>query len=337
MTNSATVSLVDPQDLVGVRTTSDDFFQIGREEARKFAQAASEASPLCWNAAEARAAGHPAPLVPLTFAALMGGPMAQNGLLPPQYSLSQVLHVEQRNVYHRPMYVGARIWRVSGLESFRPSDRADQLVIKTDFVDESGEVLQEVWVTLLARAGAADPAVAAAAEKVMLVVPSVDPGRTAGPEPSAVHLPLEDLPPGPAVADAATLAAGQILDQRTYQISRGNLVAYSGVAGDPNPIHFSDEMARRAGLETVVAQAMLTMAMGGSYLTRLVGDPSAVREYRARFSNPIYVQPDAPAEVTFGGKVKTFDAGRKRAELALTAVHNGRRVFGKAIAVVDLR
>lgn len=92
-----------------------------------------------------------------------------------------------------------------------------------------------------------------------------------------------------------------------------------------------------AGLDTMVSQAMPTMAMAGAHVSAFVGDPAAVRGFRARVTSPVFVHPDHPDEVTFRARVKDLDLGARRGELAITATHLGKRVFDRCSAFVDLR
>ena len=73
------------------------------------------------------------------------------------------------------------------------------------------------------------------------------------------------------------------------KLTRGDLVNYAGVSGDANPIHWSDEVVKLAGLDNVVAHGMLTMGLGGGFVTSWLGDPGAVKEYNVRFTSPVYV------------------------------------------------
>ncbi|MFT4125220.1 MAG: MaoC family dehydratase N-terminal domain-containing protein [Gordonia sp. (in: high G+C Gram-positive bacteria)] len=329
-------------DIVGMSVVSKDFYEVGREEVRTFARTVHDTSPLHVDEAAAHAAGHPALLAPLTFSAAMGGPMAQKDIIdsvPGNYSLSQMLHVEQRHVFHQPLYAGDRIWRVGCIDSFRPSDHADLFVIKTQFVRADGEVVQTVWVSLLARSGGGGGGEVAdeletAARRVMMVTPGVPIADSPGPTPDMVHDAVDARRFAATDPAAAQWTAGQQLPTESFAVSRIDLAHYSGVAGDPNPIHFSEEIAQIAGLDTVVAQAMLTMGLGASYLGDRVGDPAAVREYRARFTSPVLVPAGELATVDFGAKVKKVGDGQ--AELALTATHRGKRVLGRCTAVVNI-
>ena len=70
-----------------------------------------------------------------------------------------------------------------------------------------------------------------------------------------------------------SVKVGDQLPEKVYPLTRQDLVNYAGVSGDLNPIHWDDEIAKVVGLDTVIAHGMLTMGLGGGYVTSWVGDP----------------------------------------------------------------
>ncbi|KQU04138.1 3-hydroxyacyl-ACP dehydratase [Rhodococcus sp. Leaf7] len=133
------------------------------------------------------------------------------------------------------------------------------------------------------------------------------------------------------------VAVGQDLPSRTYELTRGDLVNYSGVSGDPNPIHWSDPVARTlAGLSDVVAHGMLTMGLGAGFVTDWSGDPGAITEYNVRFTSPVLVKETEASKVDFTGKIKSVDVEARTAVVAITAKSAGKKIFGRAVATVRL-
>lgn len=132
------------------------------------------------------------------------------------------------------------------------------------------------------------------------------------------------------------VTVGEVLPERVVRLTRGDLVNYAGVSGDPNPIHWSDEVAKLAGLHDVVAHGMLTMGLGGGFVTSWVGDPGAVKQYSVRFTSPVFVESHKAAEVEFTGKVKSVDDETKTVVIAIVAKFEGKRIFGRATATVQL-
>ena len=128
---------------------------------------------------------------------------------------------------------------------------------------------------------------------------------------------------------------GDTFGPRAFAITRADLVAYARAAGDPNPIHQDEAVARSVGLPGVIAHGMLTMALAGRLVTQWAGDPAAVRSYGVRFTRPVVVpDDDEGALVEITGKVRDVSDGV--ATVAITAVFDGKTVLGRALAEVVL-
>ena len=84
---------------------------------------------------------------------------------------------------------------------------------------------------------------------------------------------------------------GDELPVHHARLSRGDLVNYAGVAGDANPIHWDEDIAKLAGLPDVIAHGMLTMGLGAGFASAWSGDPGAVTRYAVRLSRPRSCRP----------------------------------------------
>ncbi len=128
-----------------------------------------------------------------------------------------------------------------------------------------------------------------------------------------------------ALREFSSVKVGDQLPEKIYPLTRQDLVNYAGVSGDLNPIHWDDDVAKIVGLDTVIAHGMLTMGLGGGYVTSWVGDPGAVTEYNVRFTAVVPVPNDGKgAELIFSGKVKSVDPESKLVTIALTATTGGQ-------------
>jgi acyl dehydratase len=127
---------------------------------------------------------------------------------------------------------------------------------------------------------------------------------------------------------------GERLPERTFRVTRADLIRYAGASGDFNPIHWSDRIATSVGLPGVIAHGMYTMALAGQALSEWVGDPGAIVEYGVRFTKPVAVpDDDEGVEVTVAGLVK----GRTEdgyTQIEITTTCNGEKVLGQARALV---
>jgi acyl dehydratase len=129
---------------------------------------------------------------------------------------------------------------------------------------------------------------------------------------------------------------GTELPERTFAVTRADLVRYAGASGDFNPIHWNQRVATSVGLPDVIAHGMFTMALTGRAVTDWTGDPGTLVEYQVRFGRPVVVpDDDAGAEVTVRGRVAALlEDGRVRVDLTVTS--GGDKVLSLARAIVRL-
>ena len=140
-----------------------------------------------------------------------------------------------------------------------------------------------------------------------------------------------------ALRQFSSVKVGDELPERTITLTRADLINYAGVSGDLNPIHWDDEIAKQVGLDTAIAHGMLTMGLGGGYITEWVGDPGAVKEFNVRFTAIVPVPNDGVgSDIVFSGRVKAVDPADKSVTIALTGTHGGKKIFGRAIAIAKL-
>lgn len=136
---------------------------------------------------------------------------------------------------------------------------------------------------------------------------------------------------GPDLApDFDALSVGDIVAERTFELSRDSLVRYAGASGDFNPIHYRDDIATSVGLPGVIAHGMLTMGLAVQPVVEWAGDPALVGDYQVRFTRPVVVDPSEGATVTVVAKVGQLDAEARVARIDLTTTFGGETVLGKA-------
>lgn len=332
------------------RYRMDDYYLVGREKIREFAKALGDFHPVHWDDAIAGEFGFTGLVAPLTFFSIIGI-MAQRGFFTTvacDYDLSQLLHVEQTLNFHRPLVAGDRLRTEVILDSIRPTPGGQLITTTTEFVDSRHDLVLLAGTTVLGRGKTAlDPELARLVADVGM--------QGAPPAPEAVESAARAARRVRASAAEASgyadpdrwrprtgmsfedIAVGDPLPAETVLVTRGDLVNYAGVAGDANPIHWSDHIAAAAGLPGVVAQGMFTMGLGARYITSWAGDPAAVRSYRVRFSGMAIVDPARAATVEFTGRVKSLDSATRTMIVVLVAKAQGRRIFGRAEAKVQLR
>jgi acyl dehydratase len=139
-----------------------------------------------------------------------------------------------------------------------------------------------------------------------------------------------------AVRTVEQVAAGETLPSRTIHVERASLVQYAGASLDRNRIHWDERFATSVGLPDVIAHGMFTMGSAINVVTDWLGDAGRVLEYGTRFTKPVVVPWERGADIEVSGVVRSVDADTRRATIDLTAVCNGDKVLGRAVAVVAL-
>jgi len=134
----------------------------------------------------------------------------------------------------------------------------------------------------------------------------------------------------------AELKVGDTYRERVVEnLSRTQLVMYSGASGDYNPLH-SDEMytVQVAGYPTVFAHGMLTMGLTGKMLTNYVG-VARLTKYGVRFTNQVW--PGDSLEAIATVEAIREEGGIHLVDLALSTVNqDGKDVLsGYATARID--
>lgn len=336
-TNSALV------DRVGHYYVAEHTYSVGREKVREYARAVQDYHPAHWDEAAAAALGYPGLVAPLTFTA--GPAMAANQKLMQEVIVGYDTYVQTEQVFeqYRPIVVGDVLSADVELSGVRSIAGKEMITITNTFVDEAGETVHRMHTTVVGvGADEVDPGITAAVGKVMMHDVQI-----LSPEDSAsgyVKTTRDGEPPADSTAgltrtvgslDFDTLAKGDLLPEKHIKLSRGDLVNYAGVAGDANPIHWDEAIAKLAGLSDVIAHGMLTMGTGAGAISAWSGDPGAVRRYAVRLSAPAIVPADGGSELVYGGKIKSLDPENRSGTVILTAKANEKKIFG--MATLDLR
>lgn len=130
-------------------------------------------------------------------------------------------------------------------------------------------------------------------------------------------------------------AVGDVVAERTVQLTRDALVRYAGASGDFNPIHYRDDVASSVGLPGVLAHGMLTMGIAAQPVVDWIGDPGRVLDYQVRFTRPVVVDPATGATLQITAKAGKIDDEARTARIDLTVTFADQTVLGKAQLVVS--
>ncbi|MDO5710279.1 MAG: MaoC/PaaZ C-terminal domain-containing protein [Micrococcales bacterium] len=119
-------------------------------------------------------------------------------------------------------------------------------------------------------------------------------------------------------------------------VDRARLVHYAGASGDRNPIHWDVDFAKGVGLPDVIAHGMFTMGAAAECVSAWCGDPGRIVSYGTKFVGMVVVPRDLGAVVEVSGKVTAVDVDAQLATVELTVTSQGRKILGRALAVVSL-
>lgn len=337
---SVVAPTLDMTAMLGYEFEISEDYHVAREKIREYARAVQDYHPMHWSEDAAYKHGYPTLIAPLTFISILGV-MAQNELLErllPGYDVSQILQTGQALKFHRPLQVGDQLTCHVSLDSFRQAFGGDLITTKNVIRDQDREPVITSYTRLAGRTGNAGGEGRGITDAARTILRHERRWSTSC---SVSELrPAREIPVAAVFGTGAraldSVAVGDELPNRVVELTRGDLVNYAGVVGDPNPIHWNSEIAALAGLEDVVAHGMLTMGLGAGFVTSWLGDPGAVREFDVRFTSPVYVGTRQPGLIEYGGKVKSINIADGTAVVSVTAKHRDRSIFGRATAVVQL-
>jgi acyl dehydratase len=217
--------------------------------------------------------------------------------------------------------------------------------VTNTFTDTAGERVHTLHTTVVGvTAEDIDPTVKTAVHNAMMHdVNILDVGesdaayhKTVRPE-GEVRISEVGLTRTPATPSFDEVKVGDTLPVRHTRLARGDLVNYAGVAGDANPIHWDEDIAKLAGLPDVIAHGMLTMGLGAGFASAWTGDPGAVTRYAVRLSAPAIVSAKEGADIEFSGKIKSLDPATRTGVILVAAKSENRKIFGLATLHVRFR
>src|ERR1700743_1110738 len=129
------------KELIGTHYRFPDYFDVGREKVREFAQAVKDDHPSHYSEASAAEAGYDSTVASLTFVAVAGRRVQLDVFtkfdIP--INLARVLHRDQKFVYHRPIMAGDRLVFDTSTEHLLQSHGTVIAEIRSEVTDADGE------------------------------------------------------------------------------------------------------------------------------------------------------------------------------------------------------
>jgi acyl dehydratase len=341
MTTPAEASALE--DRVGHHYQMDGTYLVGREKLREYARAVQDYHPAHWDVAAAAELGYPDLVAPLTFTSTPG--MTCNRHMFEQVVVGYDTYMQTEEVFeqHRPIVAGDELHIDVELTSVRRIAGRDLITVTNTFTDMAGERVHTLHTTVVGlTAEDLDPAIKTAVQNTTMHdmdifgVGEQEYHKTMRPE-GEVRISDGGLTRTPGTPSFDDVQVGDELPPRHTKLSRGDLVNYSGVAGDGNPIHWDEGIAKLAGLPDVIAHGMLTMGLGAGFASSWSGDPGAVTRYAVRLSAPAIVSANEGADIEFSGRVKSLDPATRSGVVIIGAKSGDRKIFGLATLNVRFR
>src|SRR5579884_379688 len=343
MTTAADASVIESR--VGHYYQMDGTYLVGREKLREYARAVQDYHPAHWDVAAAAELGYSDLVAPLTFTSVPG--MACNRRMFESVVVGYHTYVQTEEVFeqHRPIVAGDEVHVDVELSSVRRIAGRDLITVTNTFTDADGERVHTLHTTVVGvTAEDVDPAIKTAVQNAMmhdmdiLAVGENDAAYEKELRPEGeVRVSEEGVSRTPGTPSFDDVKVGDELPVHHARLSRGDLVNYAGVAGDANPIHWDEDIAKLAGLPDVIAHGMLTMGLGAGFVSAWSGDPGAVTRYAVRLSQPAIVPAAEGADIEFSGRVKSLDPETRSGVVIVAAKSDGRKIFGLATANVRFR
>jgi acyl dehydratase len=132
-----------------------DVFVVGREQIRQFAHAVKSEDPASHDEAAAAELGHAALVAPPTFMTILAVMIQRHFFQHVDIGLAtmQIVQVDQRFKFHRPLKDGDRLTGTMYVESVDERFGADIVTTRNVCADENGEVVMEAYTTLMGHEG----------------------------------------------------------------------------------------------------------------------------------------------------------------------------------------
>ena len=326
---------------VGHYYQMDGTYLVGREKVREYARAVQDYNPVHWDLAAAAKLGYPELVAPLTFTSTPGMSCNREMFESVVVGYDTYLQTEEVFEQHRPIVAGDELHIDVELTSVRRTAGRDFITVTNTFTDAAGERVHTLHTTVVGvTSDDIGPEVKVAVQKAMMHdvdIMGVGEGayeKAVRPE-GEVRISDGGLTRTPGTPSFDDVKVGDELPVHHTRLSRGDLVNYAGVAGDANPIHWDEDIAKLAGLPDVIAHGMLTMGLGAGFASAWSGDPGAVTRYAVRLSQPAIVSAKEGADIEFSGKIKSLDPETRSGVVLVAAKSAGRKIFG--LATLNIR
>jgi acyl dehydratase len=139
--------------IVGMHFRYPDFYEVGREKVREYAEAVKNEDRAFFDEQAAADLGYDELLAPLTFISVFGYQAQSAFFASANIGVTdmKIVQVDQVLKFVRPIKVGDRLYCDVYVDSVRQSFGTDIIVTKNIVTNQAGDVVQETYTTLVGR------------------------------------------------------------------------------------------------------------------------------------------------------------------------------------------
>lgn len=142
------------KELIGKSYRYPDYYEVEREKIREYARAVKAVDPASYDEKAAADLGYSGLLAPLTFISIFGYQAVTAFFEWAGVGINdaQIVQVDQKLEFYRPIRDGDRLYCDICVESIRRSHGTDIIVTRQTATNQAGEIVQETYTTLAGRA-----------------------------------------------------------------------------------------------------------------------------------------------------------------------------------------
>jgi acyl dehydratase len=142
-------------DIRGMSWQYPDYFEVGREQVRGFARAIKCDDPACFDEEAAAELGYKTIVAPLTFVSILAKLIQDDFFRNVDVGMEtmQIVQVDQKFVYHKPMFIGDKLFGRMDVQSVDERFGADIVVTRNTCTNQDGELLLEAYTTVMGHQG----------------------------------------------------------------------------------------------------------------------------------------------------------------------------------------
>ena len=139
----------------GMSWEYSDSYEVGREKVREFANAVKADDPASLDEDAAAELGYDAIVAPPTFVTILGKLVQADFMrkVDTGYETLQMVQVDQRFVYHKPILAGDVLHARMEVESVTERFGADIVVTRNTLTNGHGELVMEAYTTVMGHEG----------------------------------------------------------------------------------------------------------------------------------------------------------------------------------------